>query len=57
MVGLMTSDPLARLRAELDRELAVLRTAGTADTLRDIFAAAPEDIARAANAVATREKG
>jgi prevent-host-death family protein len=43
-------DPLAALRAEFDRELAVLRKPGAADKLRKIFASTPAEIARAANA-------
>ena len=42
------NDPLRRLREEFDRELAVLRTPGAADQLRDVFAASPGDIADAA---------
>ena len=49
------NDPLQRLRQEFDRELAVLRTAGAADRLRDVFAATPEEIAAAANAAVDDE--
>jgi prevent-host-death family protein len=44
------NDPLATLRAEWDRELAVLREPGAGDKLREIFAASPEEIAAAVNA-------
>jgi prevent-host-death family protein len=43
------NDPLTRLRAEFDRELAVLRTAGSSRKLRQIFASTPEAIATAAS--------
>lgn len=45
-----SNDPLSRLRTEFDRELAVLRSAGAADRLREVFASSPKDIADAANA-------
>ncbi|HVR38068.1 MAG TPA: type II toxin-antitoxin system prevent-host-death family antitoxin [Thermoanaerobaculia bacterium] len=32
------SDPMRRIRAELDQELAVLRAPGAADRLREVFA-------------------
>lgn len=44
------NDPLRRLREDFDRQLAVLRTAGAAEKLREIFAASPVEIADAANA-------
>ena len=44
------NDPLRRLRADFDRELAALRAPHAADNLRDIFAASPDEIAEAANA-------
>jgi prevent-host-death family protein len=50
------NDPLRRLRADFDRELAALRAPGAADKLREIFAASPEDIADAANAASGDEK-
>jgi hypothetical protein len=43
-------DPLRRLLEDFDRELAVLRTPGAADKLREIYAASRQDIADAANA-------
>ena len=46
------NDPLRRLRADFDRELAALRASGAAGNLRDIFAASPDEIADAANAAA-----
>ncbi|HEX7681427.1 MAG TPA: hypothetical protein VF713_25100 [Thermoanaerobaculia bacterium] len=45
-----SSDPLTALRVEFDRELAVLRKPGAANKLRKIFASAPSEIAKAANA-------
>ncbi len=44
------NDRLQRLREEFDRELAILRTAGAGDRMREVFAASPQDIADAANA-------
>lgn len=44
------NDPLQRLRDEFDRGLAILRTAGASDRMREVFAASPQDIADAANA-------
>lgn len=49
------NDPLRRLRDEFDREMAILRKAGVADRLRQIFAADPVEIADAANATAPRD--
>lgn len=46
------NDPLRRLHEDFDRALDVLRTPGAADKLREIFAASPEEIADAVNAVA-----
>lgn len=43
------NDPLRRLRADFDRELAALRAPDAADKLREIFAASPEDIVDAAS--------
>ena len=48
------NDPLRRLREDFDRELAVLRTPGAADKLREIFDAKPEELANAANAAGGR---
>src|SRR5258706_2531796 len=42
------NDPLRRLRLEVDRELAVLRSADAADRLRDVFEFNPIVIADAA---------
>jgi len=42
-------DPLAALREEFDRKLAVLREPGAGEKLRKIFAATPAQIAKAAN--------
>jgi hypothetical protein len=53
---LLANDPLRRLRNDLDRELAPLRTPGAADKLREIFHTAPEEIARAANAAASHDE-
>ena len=49
-------DPLAKLRAEWDRELAVLNEPGADEKWRKVLNATPEEIARAANAAALREK-
>jgi prevent-host-death family protein len=43
-------DPLAALRAEFDRELAVLRQPGASQKLQEAFDATPAEIAKAANA-------
>jgi prevent-host-death family protein len=43
------NDPLTKLRAEFDRELAVLRTADSSRKLRQVFASTPESIATAAS--------
>lgn len=50
------NDPLARIRAQLDRELACLNEPGAGAKLREIFAATPEDLARAANAAESRAR-
>lgn len=50
------NDPLAALRAEFDRELAVLREPGAARKLRRAFAASPAEIAKAANAKGSRKR-
>jgi len=52
---LAANDPLARIRADLDRRLAWLKEPGAADELRAIFHSTPEEIAKAANEVAARE--
>lgn len=46
------NDPLARIRAKLDRDLAWMNEPGGAEELRAIFRATPEEIAEAANAMA-----
>jgi hypothetical protein len=50
-----TQDALTALRAEFDRELAVLRQPGAGEKLRKSFAATPAEIARAANAARRRK--
>jgi prevent-host-death family protein len=49
-------DPLTTLRAEFDRELAVLRDAKTPRKLREVFASSPRQLANAANAAAARRR-
>ena len=49
------NDPLARIRAELKRELACLKEPGAGEKLMAIFHSTPEEIAAAANALAARE--
>jgi len=51
-----TRDPLIALRAEFDRELAVLRDAQAAKKLKKVFASSPADIAKAANAGTHRKR-
>ena len=51
----VANDPLARIRADLDRRLAWLKEPGAADELREIFDSTPEEIAEAANEEAARE--
>jgi prevent-host-death family protein len=46
------NDPLAVLRAEFDRELAVLNEPGAGARLREAFRATPAQLAAAANAAA-----
>jgi Antitoxin Phd_YefM, type II toxin-antitoxin system len=43
------NDPLEKVWADLDRELAVLKEPGTSEKLREIFRATPQEIADAAN--------
>jgi prevent-host-death family protein len=50
------NDPLARIRAKLDRELAWMNEPGGAEKLLEIFHSTPEEIARAANAVEARAR-
>lgn len=45
------NDPLRRLRDDFDRELTALRAPDAAAKLREIFAATPDEIADAANAI------
>jgi prevent-host-death family protein len=52
----VANDPLARIRANIDRELACLREPGAGEKLRAIFRSTPEEIAEAANAAAERER-
>lgn len=52
----MARDPLAVLRAEFDRELAVLRAPKASRRLRKLFASSPAELAKAANASARRRK-
>ncbi len=49
-------DPLAALRAEFDRELAVLQQPGASEKLRKLFASTPAEIADAANAARRRKR-
>jgi len=49
-------DPLTALRAEFDRELAVLRQPNAGRKLRKAFAATPAEIAKAANAAGRRKR-
>lgn len=50
------NDPMVALRAEFDRELAVLREPGAGERLRRAFRATPEEFADAAVAAASRRK-
>jgi prevent-host-death family protein len=47
-------DPLSALRAEFDRQLAVLRQPDASQKLQKAFASTPADIAKAANAALGR---
>lgn len=49
-------DPLNALRAEFDRELAVLQLPGASEKLRNVFASTPAEIADAANAAGQRKR-
>jgi hypothetical protein len=51
-----TQDPLAALRAEFDRELAVLNDSQAAGKFERLFAASTADMGRAANAAERRRK-
>jgi len=48
------NDPLSTLRSEFDRELAYLREPDAPRKLRRLFAAAPDELAHAANAASRR---
>lgn len=50
------NDPLARVRAQIDRELAWLKEPGAGDKLRALFRSTPEEIGEAANAMEARER-
>jgi len=50
------NDPLTKLRAEWDRELAWLREPDAAREIHRLFDATPAEIARAANAAASRKR-
>jgi hypothetical protein len=50
------ADPLVVLRAEFDRELAILDDQRTAAKLHQAFDASPAQIARAANKAARRRR-
>jgi hypothetical protein len=52
----ITPDPLAALRAEFDRELAVLNDPQAAAKFERLFAASTADMGRAANAADRRRK-
>ena len=49
-------DPLTTLRAEFDRELAVIRGGTTSSKLRRVFASTPVQLAKAANAASRRRR-
>ncbi len=51
-----SNDPLAALRAEFDRELAVLRQPDAARKLRRAFDSTPAELAEAANAASRRNR-
>jgi prevent-host-death family protein len=50
------NDPLVTLRAEFDRDLAVLRDPAASSKLRKALGATPSHLAAAANAVARRRR-
>lgn len=50
------NDPLEKLRAEWDQELAVLNEPGASERLLDIFHATPQELADAATAAYRRTK-
>jgi prevent-host-death family protein len=49
-------DPLTALRADFDRELAVLRDSDASRKLRKVFASTPAAVAKAANAAIRRKR-
>lgn len=52
----VANDPLTKLREEFDQQLASLNEPGATDRLHRAFRASTEEIARAANAAASRRK-
>ena len=52
----VANDPLTKLRAEFDQELAWLRKPGAADKLEKLFAAGTDEITLAANEALSRRK-
>ncbi len=52
----LAHDPLATLRAEFDRELAVLREPDAARRLQEMFDSTPAQVAQAANAARRRKR-
>ncbi len=52
----VANDPLTTLRAEFDQELAVLRDGRKRSKLHKAFASTPAELAKAANAAASRRK-
>lgn len=50
------NDPLTKLRAEFDRELAVLRDSRASSRLHKVFASTPARLAKAANTAASRRR-
>src|SRR5262245_17549566 len=51
----IVNDPLARIKADLEKQLAPLRQPGAGKKLMEIFHSTPEEIAAGANAMAARE--
>ncbi len=49
-------DPLATLRADFDRELAVLHDVRASSKLRKVFASTPAQLAKAANVAGSRRR-
>lgn len=52
----VANDPLTKLRAEFDRELAWLREPGAADKMQKLFVAGTDEITLAANEALSRRK-